>query len=126
MVTRRLTLLFLLVALVAGVVSGTPLHAPNEKMMSCCDKAKSKDRSPAAEATRLCCAVNCSESVPTTSGAASNFAPASVAVSVSIAAEIANLFAKEREQPTAPASYLREPPQQSPQPTFIRHKALLI
>ncbi|MFN0139898.1 MAG: hypothetical protein ACKVQW_07395 [Pyrinomonadaceae bacterium] len=123
---RRLTFLFLLAALLSGVVSGTPLHAPNEKMMSCCDKAKSKERSPAAEATRLCCSMNCSESVPTTPGFASNFAPSGVAVSASIADQIAALFAKKTSQFTAPVTYLRESPLHPPQPTYIRHKSLLI
>jgi hypothetical protein len=126
MVSKRLTLLFLLVALLGGVVSGTPLHASNDKMMSCCDKAKSKERSPAAEATRLCCAVNCSDSVPTTPGFASNFAPATVAISASIAGQIATLFEKARPQREALPKFSREIPPEQSQPTFIRHKALLI
>lgn len=107
-------------------MSATPLHSPNEKMMKCCDKATSKDHSPAAEAARLCCAVSCSESTPTTSGFASSFAPSGAAISSSIAEQIATLFTSEDPQRDVSPAYLREIPPQPFQPTYIRHRALLI
>lgn len=123
---KQLALLFVLWALVAGVVSGTPLHSSNGAMMKCCDKAKSQDRSPAADAADLCCAVNCSESVPTPSSASLNFSPSVAQISKSIAEQIAALFSKEVIHPSTSPQYLREIPPRTFQPKYIQHKSFLI
>jgi hypothetical protein len=126
LMVRRFALLFLLVALVGGVVSGTPLHSSNDKMMKCCDKAKSGEQSPMAEATRLCCAVNCSDSTPTPSGSVFIFAPSSTTVSQSIADQIAALFPTDEVQLPKPLQYSRVVLTRTFQPRYIQHKAFLI
>jgi hypothetical protein len=123
---KRLLLLCLLIALVGGVVSGTPLHSPNSKMMKCCDKAKSADRSPAANATRLCCAVNCTESIPAPSGVSISFTPSTSAIANSIEDQIAALFSKGTEQFSTTPQYSRKPISRTSQPKFIQHHSLLI
>lgn len=126
MMVRCLTMLFLLLALVSGVVSGTPLHASNDKMMKCCDKAKSKDRSPAATAADLCCAVNCSESVPTPSSGSFNFSPSNAQISKSIAEQIAALFPKEKTYLSTSPQYSREILPRIFQPKYIQYNSFLI
>jgi len=39
----RVLILFVLFALAGGVASGTPLHARNDKVVKCCNKAKTKE-----------------------------------------------------------------------------------
>ena len=120
------TSLFLLFALAGGVFAGMPLHSEKTGMMKCCDKAKSKDRSPEATATRLCCALNCTESAPTSSGLSINFSPSTVAIEDSIAAQIADLFKIERITPTiSPVVKLTSIPR-SFQPKYIQHHSFLI
>ena len=123
---RQIPFLLVLVALVGGVVSGTPLHSPNDKMMKCCDKAKSKDGSPAATAADLCCAVNCSESVPTPSSASLNFSPSNAQISKSIAEQIAALFPKETTPLSTSPQYSREILRRTFQPKYIQHNSFLI
>ena|SRR2546430_954204 len=123
---KRLTLLFLLLALAGGVVSGTPLHSPDDRMMKCCKRAKSKDNTPEANAARLCCAVNCSDPAPGSRGASSNFAPLGFAVSQSIAGQIAALFPARRVQLSTPFRYSREFLPRPFLPKFIQHNSLLI
>jgi hypothetical protein len=123
MMVRRLTLLFLLLALASGVVSGTPLHASNDKMMKCCKKARSMEQSPSAEATRLCCAVNCSDSAPTSSF---TYSPSNATVAKSVLEQIAALFpAKKAKTSTASPCLPRILPQTF-QPKYIQHHSLLI
>jgi len=122
----RFLILFVLFALVGGVVSGTPLHSPNEKMMKCCDKAKSTDKTPSAEATRLCCAVNCSDSTPTPSNTSFNFSSSVVSVPKSISEQIAALFPIERDQPSKSPQYSRVPLARTFQPRYIQHNSFLI
>jgi hypothetical protein len=47
---KRLTSVFLLLALAGGVLAGMPMHSGNmnSRMMSCCKKAKSKERTKEA------------------------------------------------------------------------------
>ena len=122
----RLTLLFLLFALAGGIVSGMPLHAPSEKMMECCDKARSSDQSPMAEASRFCCVVNCSDSAPTSPAAAFNFSPSSTTISQSIADQIAALFPTKESQSSKPHAYSRVVLTRTFQPRYIQHKSFLI
>lgn len=126
MVFRRLTFFIVLVSLVAGVASGMPLHASSAKMMKCCDKAKRNDGSKAAKAASLCCATDCSDPAPTTSANSTNFAPANVIVSRSIAEQIAALFASERTAPDGVAKHFRGPSTRTIQPKFIQHNSFLI
>lgn len=120
---KRITLLFLLLTLASGVVSGTPLHASNDKMMKCCDKAKSKEQSPAAEATRLCCAVNCSESTPTSSF---SYSPSSATIAKSVVEQIVALFPTKKAKALIVLPYLNRIPPQTFQPKYIQHHSLLI
>src|SRR5258708_6710330 len=123
---KRLTLFILLLALAGGVVSGTPLHAPNDTMMKCCDKAKSKDKSQEASIARLCCGLNCSESTSTPSGVSFNFSPSNVTVSKSIAEQIAALFPTRKVQTSLSPQYSRETLPRTFQPKFIQHNSFLI
>jgi len=122
----RVLILFVLFALAGGVVSGTPLHSPSGKMMKCCDKAKSKDRSPSAEAARLCCATNCSSSAPVAPGGSFNFTPSNVTIYKSIAEQIAALFPKKIAISSAAPQYAREIISRTFQPRYIQHNSLLI
>ena len=123
---KRLKLLFVLFALAGSVLAGTPLHAPNDGMMVCCKRAKSKDHSPMAEAVRLCCAVNCSESVPTPSGTSFNFSTSNTGVSRSIAHQIAALFTKVNAAPDSWPNYSREILSRTFQPRYIQYNSFLI
>ena len=123
---KRFTMLFLVLAIATGVVSGTPLHSPNDKMMKCCDKAKSKDGSPAANAADLCCAVNCSESVPTPSNASFNFSPSNAQISKSIAEQIAALFPYAKAESSVSPKYLRETLTRTFQPKYLQHNSFRI
>lgn len=123
---KQITLLFLLLAVAGGVASGTPLHAPTGKMMTCCDKAKSKDKSLAAEAARLCCAVNCSDSTPVPSGTSLNFSPSNIAVSKSIAEQIAALFPTRKVRTSQSFQHSHEIFRRAFQPKYVQHNSFLI
>jgi len=126
MMKKRLTSLFLLFALAGGVFAGTPFHSEKMEMMKCCDKAQSKEQSPAVTAAQLCCALNCTDSVPTSSGLSFNFSPASVAVEDSISAQIADLFKIEWIKPSISHSYELTVVSRSFQPKYIQHHSFLI
>jgi len=122
----RVLIIFVLFTVVGGVVSGTPLHSPSGKMMKCCDKAKSMDRSPSAEASRLCCATNCSNSAPTSSGGSFNFTPSNVTIYKSIADQIAALFPNAKAAPSVSPQYLRKTLTRTFQPKYLQHNSFLI
>jgi hypothetical protein len=122
----RVSILFVLFALAGGVVSGTPLHSRNDKMMRCCDKARSKDRSPAAEAARLCCATNCTNSAPISFGNPFNFTPTNVTTHRSIADQIAALFPNAKAAPSVSPQYLRKTLTRTFQPKYLQHNSFLI
>lgn len=119
-------MLVIILALASGVLAGMPLHAPMDGMMECCKRAKSKETSPKAEAARLCCAVNCSQSTPTSSGASFNPAPANFTITRSIADQIAALLTKEKAALITPSSYPREILPRTTQPSYIQHHSFLI
>jgi len=123
---RRLTLIFLLAALAGGVVAGTPLHSSSGQMMKCCDKAKSKEQTPAANATRMCCALNCSDSAPTSSAGSFNLSPSNFTIAKSIAEQIAALFAEEKAASLSPTRYSREILARTFQPKYIQNSSFLI
>jgi hypothetical protein len=119
-------LLILVLSLAGGVLAGTPLHAPDDGMMECCKRAKSKERSRTAEVARLCCAMNCSTTAPAPSGVSFNPAPTNFTIRGSIADQIAALFAKERPVAIDLISYSREVLPRTSNPSYIRHHAFLI
>ena len=122
----RVLILFVLFTVVGGVVAGPPLHAPSGKMMKCCDKAKSKDRSPSAEAARLCCATNCSNAAPISFGGSFNFSPSTITVYKSIADQIAALFPNTKIESSVSPQYLRKPLTSTFQPKYLQYKSFLI
>jgi hypothetical protein len=124
--TKWLTSLFLLFTLAGGVFAGSSFHSEKMGMMKCCDKAKSKEQSPAVTAAQLCCALNCTDSAPTSSGLSFNFSPSSVAVEDSISAQIADLFKIKRIKPSVPHSYDLPLVSRSFQPKYIQHHSFLI
>ena len=123
---RWLASLFVSLALAGSVLAGMPLHSGNGQMMKCCDKAKGNDKTPEADAARVCCAVNCSDSTPTPSSPSFNFSPASIAISRSIAEQIAALFPTAKALPFISPQYSREILTQTFQPKYIQHNSFLI
>lgn len=123
---RRFILLLALLSVTGGIVSGTPLHSTNDKMMKCCKKAKSGDHSRQAQATRLCCGLNCSESSPTSVAASVNLAPASISVRESVASMIATLLDRPEFQPNVSLEQLRPKFAPTSTPKFVQHSSFLI
>jgi len=123
---KWLTSFFLLSALVSGVFAGMPFHSEKMGMMKCCDKAKSKEKSAAVTAAQLCCALNCTDSAPTSSGLSFSFSPSSVAVEDSISAQIDDLFKIDWIKPSIPQSYELAVIARSFQPKYIQHHSFLI
>lgn len=125
---KWLTSLFLVLTLSAGVLAGMPLHAGNmnSKMMKCCQKAKSKERSPEATAARLCCAFNCSNTAPNSSGSSFNFSPSKIIVSNSILKQIALLIERKKPIQTITVSFERKIFSPKFQPKYIQHHSFLI
>jgi hypothetical protein len=125
---KSLTSLSLIFALAGGVLAGMPLHSGNmnSQMMDCCDKAKSKEQSPAADAARLCCAVNCSSPTPTSSPGSFNFTPSNIEISKSIADQISALFVSEKSEPAASIGYSPDIRPRIFQPKYIQNNSFLI
>ncbi len=123
---KQLTSLFLFFALAGGVFAGMSFHSEKMGMMKCCDKAKSKEQVPAVTAAQLCCALNCTDSAPTSSGLSFNFSPSLVAVEDSISAQIADLFKTEWIKPSISHSYNLTVVSRSFQPKYIQHHSFLI
>ena len=123
---KWLTSLFLLATLSSGVFAGTSFHSEKMGMMNCCDKAKSKPQSPEASAARLCCALNCSDSAPTSSGLSLNFSPSSVVIEDSVAAQIADLLKAHRFRPLISTLVELSKAPRSFQPKYIQHHSFLI
>ena len=126
---KWLTSLFLIVALVSGVLAGVPLYSgsENSQMMDCCKKAKSKEQSKEANIARLCCAVNCSDSAPTPSGTSFNFSPSVIIISDSIIKQIASLLLiKAKPTTTVAFSFERVPLAKKFQPKYLQHHSFLI
>lgn len=126
---KWLTTLFLILALVSGVLAGMPLHSGNEnsRMMKCCQKARSKEQSKEASLARLCCAVNCGDSAPTPSGTSFNFSPSFLIISDLPIKRIALLlFIKEKPKSTVAVLFQRIPLAQTFQPKYLQHHSLLI
>lgn len=123
---KWLTSLFLVLALAGGVLAGTPLHSGNDRMMICCKKAKDKRQTSEASIARLCCALNCTNTMPGPSGVSFNFSPSGIIISDSIAKQIALLLQNEKPIQTVFISFEREPFSQKFQPKYIQHHSFLI
>jgi hypothetical protein len=124
---KRLTSLFLLFAF-SGVLAGMPFHSgnTNHQMMSCCKKAKSAEQSPEASIARLCCALNCTNSAPTSLNLSFNFSP-SIIIGDSIIKQIALLLFTKEKSTSMIASALE--PKILPSkilPKYIQHHSFLI
>src|SRR3982751_1048884 len=96
------TSLVLLVAL-TGAMAGVPLHSGEQgcamtAMRDCCRKAQSQSNAPAVQAARLCCALNCTSPVTTTTASNFQFSPSitvvlhGTAVSTPLAVSSVNLL----------------------------------
>ena len=123
---KWLTSYFLLFALAGGVMAGMPVHSEKMEMPGCCPKAMSNDRSPVTSMARLCCALNCDESAPTSSSFSSNFLPSTVTIEDSISAQFANQFETHRYVPTVLLAYESPVVSQTFQPKYIQHHSFLI
>ena len=123
---ERLTSFLLLFALAGGVFAGMPVHSEKMEMMHCCPKAMDNDGSPVTSMARLCCALNCSDSAPTSSSFSSNFSPSSATNEDSISAQIADLFKIARNRPSVVRSYESPAVARSFQPKYIQHHSFLI
>lgn len=118
--------LVLIFAFGSGVLAGIPLHSGNSQMMKCCDKAKSKDKTPEVIAAQLCCALNCNDSAPTSSNTSFNFSPSTIIISDSIVKQIVSLLKKESVIQTISFLSERETFLKKIQPKYIQHHSFLI
>src|SRR5438034_5319075 len=124
--TKWLTSLFLTLTFAASVLAGAQLHAGEGKMMKCCDKARSHERSAEVRAAQLCCLFNCSDSAPTSSNTSFNAAPSADIVSESISRQIADFFDSKPVFTDITSKYLTVVPTSVPQHRYIQHHSLLI
>lgn len=127
---KWLTTLFLILAMAGSALTGMPLHSgnTNSRMMKCCQKAKSKEKSKEASLARLCCAVNCGDSTPTPSGTSFNFSPSFSNINDSLIKRITLLvlFIKEKPKSTEAILFKRIPLAQKFQLKYLQHHSLLI
>ncbi len=125
---KWLTSFFLILSLAGGVLAGMPLHSgtKNSRMMKCCKKSKSSAQSPKVQAARLCCALNCTESAPTSPGASFNYSPSAVIISDSIIKQIALLLLNKQKPVSMAVSYDREIVLRRFPPKYLQHHSILI
>lgn len=127
---KWLTSLFLLFALAAGVLAGTPVFSGNAEngmsAMECCKKKAKDCDAKSVSAAQLCCAVNCNSPAPTSPGAPVNFSPVAVIISDSILKQIALLFGNEKPIRIISFAFERETLPQKHQPKYIQHHSFLI
>jgi hypothetical protein len=123
---RRFALLILILAFGGGALAGMPLHQASSWMMTCCDKAKSKEKTSEVKAAQLCCALNCNDSAPTSSSSTFNFSPSTIVISDSILKQIALLLKKKSIAQTVSFSFERKIFSQKFQPKYIQHHSFLI
>ncbi len=125
---KRLTSLFLLVALGIGAVAGMALHSGEHEChmpgmkdgMDCCAKARVQQDTPEVAAARLCCAINCSSPGTAQTGIQLRLSPPAAAPrTISFKTHSVTLSSVLRY------SLASEHPQHSP-PAYIQHLALLI
>ncbi|MDT7778674.1 MAG: hypothetical protein QOC99_1186 [Acidobacteriota bacterium] len=123
---KRLTSLFLLL-LTGSTLAGVPTHSGEREChmsgkMDCCAKARMRSNRPEVKASRLCCALNCTEPGTTTP-------TASFRVSTQLAVVLGNVLVPRISflQSPIPARSSPTPGQrQDSNPAYILHLALLI
>ncbi len=123
---KRLALLVLVLSLAAGVLAGTPVHSPSDNMPECCKRANSGERSSSAEMARLCCAVNCAETAPISSGSSFNPAPAGFILTYSANGLIEGSFSLTPVLSVREFEYIRNPVPGKFKDSYIKHQAFLI
>lgn len=125
-----LTSIFLLFALVNGVLAGAMPFAGSAEdgmsAMACCKKKIKHCGAKTVSAAQLCCAVNCGNPAPTAPGASFNFSPSSVVISDSILKQIALLLADEKPVQAVSFSFERKILPQKYQPKYIQNHSFLI
>ena len=126
---RWLTSLVLLLALVGGVLAGTPLFADNAESgmsaMACCKKKVNDCDAKTLSAAQLCCALNCNSLVPTSSSPSFNFSTSYI-VSDSIIKQIDLLFVKVKLVQTISYSFEHRIFSRKFQPKYLQHHSFLI
>jgi len=125
---KWLTAAILLLAMVGGVLAGTPMPAhsgekecPMTGMTDCCEKAHAPADAPEVRAAQLCCALNCSEPSPTAPAGSFNFSPPPAALESAVVPHRVFPLNQGLARSNSP------PGLQAPSnPAYIRHLALLI
>jgi hypothetical protein len=126
---KRITSIFLFLALASGIASGTPLSSEKmeSEMPNCSGHRTSDTGAPDMSMVRLCCMFHCSNSAPVSSGMSINFSPTEIAVADSILKQIAR-FLKRSESFEDRQSFVHERniPPKSPPPKYLQHHSFLI
>ncbi|MEP6847611.1 MAG: hypothetical protein ABI999_02055, partial [Acidobacteriota bacterium] len=104
----------------------SPFHSEKMKMMDCCEKAKDHDGSPVTSMARLCCALNCNDSAPTSSSFSANLSSSSQAIENSVASQISDLFKTARNSPPVEHSYQSPIVSTARQSKYIQYHSFLI
>jgi len=122
---RGLIIVVLLLAMLSSAI-GTVAHeaensCPIPNLPACCKKAQSRENSPAASITKLCCKLNCGESGTTGSSSSTGFSsqPGATVDSASLPLTTSELHDFARRFHTPHISL-------DSHPKYIRHLALLI
>lgn len=123
---KRLVASFLVVfALAGGVLSGMPLHEEKAGMMNCCPKAKHRDSSTKVTMARLCCALNCTDAAPISSGFSASFASPSMNITDAIRGRSSEIVAAASEAKALPdfgeRAYLH-----TSSPIYLKHHSFRI
>jgi hypothetical protein len=123
---RWFTALALLLILTGGVLAGASVFASDGQMseMDCCRRMRMDAQS--ASAAQLCCAVNCNDPVPTSTGSVFNLSPSAEVISDSVLSQIASLLKTERVVFNAKSSFEQKTLTTNFQPKYIQHHSFLI
>ncbi|MFN2493142.1 MAG: hypothetical protein ABR501_09705 [Pyrinomonadaceae bacterium] len=119
----KLTALIVLIAVACTVAAGMPAHSDTGEsaMMDCCKKALDLDDSPQVAASRLCCAMNCSNPASHNRNSGQNFSQSGTA---SDPAAFMTLCPPTHQQPLR-ARYEQSSSKQG-KPAYLLYLALLI
>lgn len=115
----------LLLAFAGGVFAGMPLHAP-KPTMKCCDKAKAKARAGHASLARLRCALNCTETAPTSSGLSFGFSPTLAVSGPSVSVAFTRRSDDERYAAPVELARTTSAAALSFKPRYLRYHSFLI
>lgn len=113
-------------ALAGGVLSGMPLHEEKAGMMNCCPKAKHRDSSTKVTMARLCCALNCTDPAPVSSGFSANFASPSINITDAIRGQIAEMFPVGNGEAKALPSFDERAYFHTSNPKYLQHHSFRI